>query len=351
MDHARHARALLVTVRETPMSRSNPRHTLAPSWEAITAALEAEGVLPKLARKLAMQLVLKVDLRALGDRHTWRAIGTQVAEEAEHLRSSLALVDRQIIVALPKLAPAAIEALLVSLTRREPTVARTILNAALDASVPADAAERYLEEYRCVVASLSHLEPTLARTMANATFMARRPTQKAKHHLRHFDQLVTEFGETETSIRTLAREACRAPRPRAAGQQFVKDRRAVIERLTRRGTDVTVARTIASIACVSADPVAKGDELLGHFEVVLQLARAVHPHAARSIALSACRSPEPIAAARRYMDNYDRVVHMVSRIDARHAHQVAAQVFRSDDPLPWARRYLKECQRKAVARS
>jgi hypothetical protein len=121
------------------------------------------------------------------------------------------LVDRQIIVVLPKLAPATIEALLDSLTRREPSVARTILNASLDASVPCEAAEGYLEEYRRVVASLSHVEPNLARTMANATFMARRPTKKAKHHLQHFDQLVNEFGKTEAPIRTLAREACRAP--------------------------------------------------------------------------------------------------------------------------------------------
>ena len=138
-----------------------------------------------------------------------------------------------VVLIAEELAPAAIEALLDSLTRREPSVARTILNAALDASVPREAAERYLEEYRRVVASLSHVEPNLARTMANATFMAMRPTQRAKHHLQHFDQLVTEFGKTETPIRTLAREACRAPGPRAAGRKFIKDRQVVMERLTR----------------------------------------------------------------------------------------------------------------------
>src|SRR5262249_48313988 len=230
-------------------------------------------------------------------------------------------------------------------------VARTILNAALDASVPRDAAERYLEEYRRVVASLSHVEPNLARTMANATFMARRPTQKAKHHLQHFDQLVTEFGKTEAPIRTLAREACRAPGPRTAGRKFIKDRQVVMERLTGQGTDVTVASTIASIACVAANPIAKGDELFAHFEAILKLTKAVHPHAARSIALSACRSPDPMTAARRYMDNYDRIVEMVSRIDRRHARVVAAQAFRSDQPLRWARRYLGELKRRTAARS
>jgi len=196
VDHARHARALLAAVRETPMLRSNPKEAVEPTWDAITAALELEGVLPRLARRLAMQLVLKVDVTALGGRETWRALGAQLVLETERLRSSLGLVDRQIIVALPKLAPAEILMLLESLTRREPRVARTILNAALDVS---EAAERYLETYRRVVASLSHLEPTLARTMANATFMARRPTQKAKHHLQQFAELVNEFGKTAST--------------------------------------------------------------------------------------------------------------------------------------------------------
>jgi hypothetical protein len=334
-----------------PMRRSLPRRAAEAIWDAISAALEMEGVLPRLARRVAMQLVVKCEIGSLGERETWRAVGAQLVQETERLRAGLGLVDRQIIVVLPKLAPAAIEALLDSLTRREPSVARTILNAALDASVPREAADRYLEEYRRVVASLSHLEPNLARTMANATFMARRPTQKAKHYLQHFDQLVTEFGKTEAPIRTLAREACRAPGPRAAGRKFIKDRQVVMERLTRRGTDVSVARTIASIACAAADPIAKGDELFAHFEAALRLTKEVHPHAARSIALSACRSPDPMAAARRYMDNYDRIVEMVSRIDGRHAHFVAAQAFRSDRPLQWARRYLGERNRRTAARS
>jgi hypothetical protein len=91
-----------------------------------------------------MQLVLKIDMSALGGRETWRALGSLLVREIVALRSGVRLVDRQIIVALPKLAPDDILAMLDSLTRREPCVARTILNAALDASVPREAAERYL---------------------------------------------------------------------------------------------------------------------------------------------------------------------------------------------------------------
>jgi hypothetical protein len=101
----------------------------------------------------------------------------------------------------------------------------------------------------------------------------------------------------------------------------------------------------------AADPIAKGDELFAHFEAILQLTKAVHPHAARSIALSACRFPDPMTAARRYMDNYDRIVEMVTRIDRRHARVVAAQAFRSDQPLRWARRYLGDLKRRTAARS
>lgn len=53
------------------------------------------------------------------------------------------------------------------------------------------------------------------------------------------------------------------------------------------------------IDCVSANPVAKGDELLVHLEAVLRLTIAAHPKWARGVALSACPSPEPMAATRR----------------------------------------------------
>jgi hypothetical protein len=350
VDYARHARVLLRVIRETPMSRSNPRAAVHATWDAMTAALEAKGVLAKLARRVAMQLVVKIDIGGLDGSETWRAIGEHLAAETDRLRSDLGLVDRQIVVALPKLSAADIKALLNSLIEREPIVARTILNAALDASVPREAAERYLGEYRRVVDSLSNVEPHLARTMANATFMARRPTQKAKRHLERFGELVTEFRKTDVPIRTLAREACRASRPQAAGRRFINDRNAIIARLTSRGTAVTVARTIASIACLAADPISKGDELDAHFEQALKTANAVHPRAARTIALSACRSPDPIEATRRYIDNYERIVRMVSRIDSRHAHDVAAQAFRSDSPLQWAKRYLEERQRTVPGR-
>jgi hypothetical protein len=342
MDHEGRASALLATLRETPMIRSNPKHALDPLWDAMTVAFMGKGVLPRLAKRVAMQLLLKIEASALGQRRTWRAMASHLVRETEQLRSGIRLVDRQIVVSLPKLSADDIEALLDSLIRREPGIARTILNAALDASVPRETAERYLEEYRRVVASLSHVEPNLARTMANATFMARRPTQKAKRHLQHFEELVTEFAETEAPIRTLAREAYRSAGPRAAGRQFIRDRRAVIARLTNRGTGVTVARTLASIACLAADPIAKGDELLAHFTAALRLTTAIHPRAARSIALSACRSPDPIEAARRYVENYEQIVQMVNKTDARHAHQVAVQAFRSDEPLQWARRFLAE---------
>jgi hypothetical protein len=341
---ARHASVLLAAMRDTPMLRSRPKAAVEGTWDAITGVLEREGVLPKLARRVAMQLALKIDVTALGTPDTWRAIGAQVVHETKRLQAELGLVDRQIIVALPKLSAADIKELLDSLARREPLVARTILNAALDASVPREAAERYLKEYQRVVASLSHLEPHLARTMANATFMARQPRQEAKRHLERFSDLVTEFSNADAPVRTLAREACRARSPRAAGQKFIKDRKAVIARLTSRGTGVTVARTIASIACLAAAPVARGDELHAHFEEALRTAKVVHPRAARTIALSACRSPDPVEATRRYIDNYERIVRMVSRIDSRRAHDIASQAFRSDEPLQWARRYLEDRQ-------
>jgi len=342
VDATRRGRGLLTAIRAGPMKRSNPPRAREALRDSIAVTLKREGVLPQLARRIASQLIVKNVVTALDNRDTWRAVGRQLVAETERLRTRIGLVNRQIVVALPKLTPSEIEDLLESLKHREPSVARTILNAALDAAVPHEMAERYLTEYRRVVASLAHLEPDLARTMANATFMASRPTQKAKHHLRQFDDLVVTFGETDAPTRTLAREACRSQHPQDAAQNFMTNRRRIIARLAAKGSDATIARTLASVACVSADPIARGDELFEHFQLVLRLATSMHPNAARSIALSACRSPDPLAAAHRYMHNYDRIVDMVRRGGGRDAPAIAVQAFRSDKPLQWARRYLEQ---------
>jgi hypothetical protein len=334
------ARALLASVRATPLLRGHPTAAQRERQDGIAGVVAACGVLGRLARRVASQLVQKCDAAALGGPATWHAIGRQLAAETDSLRARLALVDRQIIVALPKLAPEAIEHLHDSLKRREPAVARTILNAALDAQVPAEMAERYLEQFRQVVASLSHLEPAVARSMANATFMARRPRETARQHLERFDDLVRGFRPKGAPARTLAREAYRAKRPRVAGERFLAHRRAVIAFLESRGTDASVARTLAGIACLSADPMAKAGQLLAQFDAVLRLALVTHPSVARSIALSACRSSDALGAARRYMANYDLIVQEIGRTDPGRAHMTAAQAFRSDQPLRWARRFL-----------
>jgi len=56
----------------------------------------------------------------------------------------LGLVERQIVVGLPKLSAKQIEALLDELRRKDPDIARTILNVSPDAAEPIAAAERYL---------------------------------------------------------------------------------------------------------------------------------------------------------------------------------------------------------------
>src|SRR5690349_7582707 len=130
-EHEQRASAFLATIRQTPMIRSNPKHALEPLWDGMTAVFVGEAVLPRLAKRIAMQLVVKIEASELGQRRTWRAIARHLVRETEQLRAGIRLVDRQIVVALPKLSADDIEALLDSLTRREPDIARTILNAAL----------------------------------------------------------------------------------------------------------------------------------------------------------------------------------------------------------------------------
>jgi hypothetical protein len=347
MHAARKAQALLGEIRRTPMLRggriSESRQALR---DRIANTIETCGVLPRLADRVAFQLVLKIDAAALGNAATWTALGQELRRETEELQSVLKLVDRQIVVALPKMSADQVKQLHEELQANDATIARTILNVALDAAEPVSMARRYLKAFHRVVHELKDLDPSIARTVANATFMAHAPTEKAVKHLRQFAALAAQFKGDVEFVRTVARAAFRAQNPIRTARGFVADHRRVMAELTSKGAERELARSIAGIASVSADPLTTACKLLHNFEDVVALAMKTHPWIARSIALSACRAADPVAVARVYMDNYDAIVSAVRKSDPERAHIVAGQAFRSDQPLRWAKRYLKELKQK-----
>jgi hypothetical protein len=141
---------------------------------------------------------------------------------------------------------------------------------------------------------------------------------------------------------TVAKAAFRAPDPIRAARTFIADYDAIVEELATKGVESQIARSLAGIASLAADPVPTARKLLQNFEDVLEVAKKTHPWVARSIALSACRASDPLTTARSYMKNYDTIVCLISGTDERRAREVAAQSFRSDNPLRWAKRYLTE---------
>jgi hypothetical protein len=312
--------------------------------EAIAWAIQQEGVPQRLAARIAFQLLVKFNPKDLGGVSTWRAIGQVLGNEIARLQNRLRLVERQLVVALPKLSAKQIEDLYAELRAKDPSIARTILNSALDAADPVTTGRRYLAEFHAVVKQLQRLDPGMARTFANATFMAHAPREKAMAHFERFADLMMRFRNDVTFVRTVARAAFRAPDPIKAAEGFIADYDAIVTQLTSQGAEPTVARSLAGIASVGAEPLATARKLLENFDAVLSLAKKTHPGVARSIALSACRASAPLDTARLYMKNYDRIVKAVSRTDARRAHKVAAQAFRTNDPMRWAKRYLAELQ-------
>lgn len=337
------AAALLENMRRTPMLRGGRISERGRQLrEEIASAIEAQGVLARLAKRITFQLTLKFEEDELGNRDTWRAIGEQLRREAEYLEGAVGLVQRQIIVALPKLSADQIEGLLEELRSRDPAIARTVLNVALDAADPLSAGRRYLAEYHRVTEQLKSLAPDIARTLANATFMARVPSSKAMHHFKRFADLLAKFRDDVGFARTLARAACRAPDPTRAAKKFIATYERIVAELTAEGAEPQIARSLAGVASLGADPLSYAHKLLKNFEAVVSVVRRSHPWVARTIALNACKAADPVAMARSYMKNYDAIFDMVSRIDPHRAREVATQAFRSDNPLRWAKRYLIE---------
>lgn len=346
---AESARALLETMRRTPMRRGAVPERHLQLRDAIANRIAAEGVLPHLARRVAFQLVLKFEAGQLGHRAIWRHIGRHLRAESEYLTANVGLVDRQVIVALPKMSAQHIENLLQELTTNDPMIARTVLNTALDAADPRTAAMRYLAEYRRVTEQLIMIDADIARTLANATFMARAPHRKALDHFKRFADLVADFRDDVEFARTLARAACRAPDPLAAARRFMADHDMVVAKLTSTGAEPHIARTLAAVATGSADPMTTAHKLLTNFHNVLRVVTRTHESVARSIALSACRAADPLRTAHGYMKNYDTIVRVIGQTDPGRAHTVASQAFRSQRPLRWATRYLNELRDAAAA--
>jgi hypothetical protein len=201
----RKARTLLAVMRRTPMRRgaiSKPQDEMRAH---ISQVIEAEQVPADLSRRIAFQLALKIQIEELGNRSVWRAVGKLLRQDIEKLRTDVGLSDRQIVTVLPKLSAVQVASFFAELQQRDRRVARTILNASLDAADPVETGQRYLEEYRHVAEQIHTLEPAVARTLANASFTASAPQEKAIEHLNQFAELLVGFRQNLEFVRSLGK--------------------------------------------------------------------------------------------------------------------------------------------------
>jgi hypothetical protein len=207
---SRRAEALLRRMRDTPMKRGALSKPARQVRSAMAQSLAAEGVPEPLAQRVAFQLVVKTDLDELRDERLWRELGVVVRGEIEALKERVGLAERQIITVLPKLSALEIEEFMDELTRADRRIARTVLDAAIDAADPVVAGRRYLAEYRLVARQLQAIEPNIARTLANATFTAGMPLGKAMEHLQKFLTSIAKQKDHPDVARLLARAGFRA---------------------------------------------------------------------------------------------------------------------------------------------
>jgi hypothetical protein len=240
------AEVLLERLRRTPMRRgsiSKARHELR---KKILDGIASEGVPIALARRVAFQLAFKFTKEELGDKTGWKEIGKDLRRECAQLRDRLGLVDRQLIAVLPKLSANQVETFLRELERADRSIARTILNSAIEAAEPIPAGRRYLAEYQKVVQQLQVIDPTVARTLANATFAAGAPRKKAMAFLGNFADVMRQFQDSGMA-RTVAKGVFRAADPLKAAEQFMRDYNSAATNLVSNGIEVPVARALAAM--------------------------------------------------------------------------------------------------------
>lgn len=343
------AATLLENLRRTPMRRGRLDERRRMLRGNIETTLEAQRILPRLATRIALQLVLKFRPSDLGDQRIWRALGVILKNEMVQLQRGLRLTDRLITVGLPKLSADEIERLFQELRTIDATYGRTLAEAALDGADPRAMGQRYGRAFKTALNQLATSDPSIARTLAAAAFRSRHPVSNALAYLRRFHSLVNEFQGNYAFARTVARAAFIAPDPIRAARQFVRDYQRVVSELTLKGLEPTIARTLASIASFRAEPLATAYKLLDNFRRVEAWVKQTHPLAARSVALAACRASDPLTMASAYVANYDRIMEVIGAVDRRRARKIANQAFRSHDPLTWAERFRNELQAKQQA--
>jgi hypothetical protein len=87
----RRAKALLETLRQTPMRRGAISKRRLHLKEDISSVIEAQGIHPALAQRIAFQLIFKFDDGELGDRAVWSATGRLLHQEATRLKAHIGL--------------------------------------------------------------------------------------------------------------------------------------------------------------------------------------------------------------------------------------------------------------------
>jgi hypothetical protein len=197
-------------MRETPMKRGALSKPARRVRGDMAQTLTAEGVPDSLAQRVAFQLVVKIDLDELRDAGLWRAVAAVLCGEIDAIKEQVGLAERQIVTVLPKLSAAHITEFLDELTRADRRIARTVLDAAIDAADPIVTGRRYMAEYRLVAKQLHAIEPNIARTLANATFTAGMPLGKAMEHLQKFLTSIAKQKDHPDVARLLARAGFRA---------------------------------------------------------------------------------------------------------------------------------------------
>src|SRR6266853_5413301 len=207
LESAKMAKTLLKRLRQTPMRRgaiSRPQRQLR---DQVSRMIGRHGVPTSIAERVAFQLVFKFEAAELGDASVWSAIGDVLRQEIERLKSRVGLVDRQIVTALPKLSAVHVEEFFHELQLADRTIARTILNSALDAAQPLTAGRRYLAQYCSVTEQLMAVAPDVARTMANATFHAGVPRTQAMKHYTTLAGLMKKFQNVSDVAPMIAKAA------------------------------------------------------------------------------------------------------------------------------------------------
>ena len=224
---------------------------------------------------------------------------------------------------------------------------KSIVNFALEAADPKEAAQKYMAKYEDVAADVSKTEPDIARSVAASTYYLKDHKGAAAKYVKRYRRVLRHLkGEDPKIAKTIALVAFKLDDPVGTADRYLGNFNDVVGHIRRKapktqsGEDIDLARAVAGATFTAEKPAEAADRLLRKYDSAHQHIMPRRPDIAKTIARAAFTADDETAAADRFLESFELVASHMSGVEPELGKTIASRSFMAKDPLAEADRQL-----------